>query len=82
METDVFTIGTETANLSSTPEFTLGFCEVPVTQSLFFCVVYCRYLDVHLCLFLVIVLSVLRFTAPDYRSDILDLRLLITALIS
>ena len=52
---------------------------VRVDWSLDFCVVFCRSLLVFLFFsLLVIVLSVLRFTASDYPFGILDLRLLIT----
>ena len=50
------------------------FCEVRVTQSLIYCVVFCRSLFVSLSVFiLTIVLSVLRFTADDYPCGIFRL---------
>ena len=56
------------------------FRGVRVARSLVFYVVFCRLLFV---LFLLtIVLYVLRFTASDYPFGILDLRLLITPLVS
>ena len=57
------------------------FNRVHVAQSLVFYVVFCRSLFV--LFLLVIVLSVLlRFTASNYMFGILDLRLLITYLVS
>ena len=55
----------------------LVFGGVRVARSLVFCVMFCR------SFLLVIVLSILlRFTASDYPFGILDLRLLITPLVS
>jgi hypothetical protein len=57
-----------------------GLSLVRVAQSLVFCVVFCTSLFVFF--LLAIVLSVLRFTADDYLFGILDLRLMITYLVS
>ena len=75
------TNGTGTASPSRAHALPPVFNRVHVAQSLVFYVVFCRSLFV--LFLLVIVLSVLlRFTASNYMFGILDLRLLITYLVS
>ena len=59
--------------MSSSPVFIV----VRVARALVFCVVFCRSLSVLVLFRLVILLSVLRFTAPDYSFDIFKLFLCI-----
>jgi hypothetical protein len=67
---------------SGTPEFTINYSRVRVVQSLVFCVMFCKSYVVPFLLVIVLSAHFLRFTASDYLFDILDLRLLITSLVS
>jgi hypothetical protein len=65
------TNGAGTVDPSGAPEFTPVFSGVCVTRSLVLCVMFCKSLFV--IFILVIALSVLGFTVPDYNFSIFKL---------